>query len=195
MKRSTLIIVGGASVLAAAATAVLPAAAAPAGNGNGNGNGRATSQSTPNPAASAASLSDSAKAQLAYWVEEEKLARDLYLALAEKYPELTQFTRIANSESQHMAAVQQLMVTYGVADPTVGEAAGVFTNPDLSALYNDLLTSATTPAAALAAGAAVERQDIADLTAAKESTTAADVLQVINAQIKASQAHLRAFTR
>lgn len=142
-----------------------------------------------------ATLTAAQKAQLAFWVEEEKLARDLYLALAAEYPSLPQFANIAKSEAQHMAAVQQLMRTYGVADPTVGKPAGVFTNAELSALYNQLLNSATTPSAALAAGAAVERKDIADLTAAKSSTTAADVLRVINAQIKASQGHLRAFTR
>lgn len=192
MKRSTLIAVSGASVLAAVSTAILPAAAVPFGNGNGGGGGRAggssqTVQTTTLPAAQ--------KAQLAFWVEEEKLAHDLYLALAAKYPSLTQFARIANSESQHMAAVQQLMRTYGVADPTVGKPAGVFTNAELSALYTQLLNSATTPEAALAAGAAVERKDIADLTAAKATALPADVLRVVNAQTKASQGHLRAFTR
>ena len=188
MKRSTLIVVSGASVLAAVSAAILPAAAAPLGNGNGGGGGRATTSQT-------ATLTAAQKAQLAFWVEEEKLAHDLYLALAAQYPSLTQFTRIANSESQHMAAVQQLMRTYGVADPTVGQPAGVFTKAELTALYTQLLNSATTPEAALAAGAAVERKDIADLTAAKATALPADVLRVVNTQIKASQGHLRAFTR
>lgn len=191
MKRSTLIVISGASVLAAASAAILPAAAAPLGNGNGNGGGRATTSQT----AQATTLTEAQKAQLAFWVEEEKLAHDLYLALAAQYPSLSQFSRIANSESQHMTAVQGLMSTYGVADPTVGQAPGVFVNAELSALYTQLLNSATSPDAALAAGAAVERKDIADLTAAKATALPADVLRVVNAQIKASQGHLRAFTR
>jgi hypothetical protein len=200
MKRSTLIIISGASILAAASAAVLPASAAPLGNGNGNGGGRATA-SQPVQGANQGSttvtttLTDAQKAQLAFWVEEEELAQDLYLALAAKYPSLSQFPNIAKSEAQHMTAVRGLLSTYGIADPTVGQAPGVFTNAELSALYSELLNSATTPQAALAAGAAVERKDIADLTAAKATPLPADVLRVVNAQIKASQGHLRAFTR
>lgn len=190
MKRSTLIFVSGASVLAAVSAAALPAAAAPLASGVGD-NVRATTSQI----AQTRTLTAAQKQQLAYWVEEEKLAHDLYLALAAKYPSLSQFSRIANAEAQHMAAVQQLMRTYGVADPTVGKAAGVFTNAQLSALYSRLLNSATTPAGALAAGAAVERKDIADLSAAKAKAIPADVMRVVNAQIKASEGHLRAFTR
>ena len=57
------------------------------------------------------------------------------------------------------------------------------------------MNSATAPAAALVAGATVERKDIADLSAARATAVPADVLRVINSQINASQSHLRAFTR
>lgn len=188
MKRSTRIVVGGASVLAAASAAVLPAAATPLVVG---GDARAPVGQT----TQVATLTAVQKSQLAFWVEEERLAHDLYVALAAKYPNLPQFAAIANSEAQHMAAVQQLLRTYGVADPTTGKPPGVFSNPQLAALYRQLLNSATTPAAALVAGATVERKDIADLSAARATAVPADVLRVINSQINASQSHLRAFTR
>jgi hypothetical protein len=82
-----------------------------------------------------------------------------------------------------------------VADPTAGQPEGAFTDPELAALYADLLASATSPEAALAAGATVERKDLVDLNAAKALFTNADVLRVLNAQIRASQGHLNAFTR
>lgn len=190
MKRSTLVTVSAASILAAVSAAALPAAAAPLGSSVSDNARTTTSQ-----LAQTRTLTATQKQQLAYWVEEEKLAHDLYLALAAKYPSLPQFARIANAEAQHMASVRQLLRTYGVADPTVGKPTGVFSNAQLTALYNRLLNSATTPAGALAAGAAVERKDIADLSAAKAKALPADVLRVVNAQIKASEGHLRAFTR
>lgn len=182
------IVVCGAAALAAVAVGASPAAASVAVHPGG----AASSQTAVLPAATA---SPALKAQLTYWVQEEKLAYDLYTALAAKYPGHPQFSAIAKSEAQHMAAVRRLMSTYGVKDPTAGAAAGVFTNRDLAALYSRLLSSATTPAAALAAGATVERKDIADLTAALAKAVPADVRQVINSQLAASRNHLRAFTR
>ena len=123
------------------------------------------------------------------------MAQDLYWALAAKYPDLQQFTNIAPSETRHMNQVSALLATYGVADPTVGLPAGVFVDPQLQQIYKDLLASATTPQAALAAGAQVERTDLTDLNAAKAGLTAPDVLRALDAQIKASTNHLKAFTR
>ena len=45
---------------------------------------------------------------------EEKLARDVYLVLAEKWSELAIFTNIAASEQKHMDAVLQLLEKYGL---------------------------------------------------------------------------------
>lgn len=181
-----------AAVLLAGAVAAPAGAAVVAGNGNGARQGQSTS--TPTNVV-AAELTAEQQAGLAYWVEEEKVARDLYLALAAQYPDLTQFARIAKSEQKHMDAVRALMSTYGVTDPTVNEADGVFVDPELAAMYTDLLNSATTPEAALAAGATVERRDLSDLTAAKSLFTQADVLRVIDSQLRSSQGHLNAFTR
>ena len=48
--------------------------------------------------------------------EEEKLARDVYLVLAEKW-DLGLFWNIAESEQQHMDAVLNLLTKYGLEDP------------------------------------------------------------------------------
>ena len=52
--------------------------------------------------------------------EEEKLAHDVYVALAARYPDLMQFARIQRSETMHLTAVRTLLTRYGIADPTTG---------------------------------------------------------------------------
>ncbi|MCB9413373.1 MAG: DUF2202 domain-containing protein [Actinobacteria bacterium] len=187
-----------------AAVLITGAVAVPAmaGNGGGNGGGNGARQTQTNSAqanstqaVTPAALTPDQTADLVYWVEEEKVARDLYLELARQYPDLSQFANIAKSEQKHMDAVRNLLATYGIADPTAGEAEGVFSDPALAAMYTDLLNSATTPEAALAAGATVERQDLEDLAYAKTLFTNQDVLRVVDSQLRASQGHLNAFTR
>ena len=204
MKKISFAVTAGltAAVLAVgSAAAAAPTVADRGGPGGPRGNGNSATapantanQSVTSPVTSG-TLTDAQKAQLVYWVQEEKMAQDLYWALAAKYPDLQQFTNIAPSETRHMNQVSALLATYGVADPTVGLPAGVFVDPQLQQIYNDLLASATTPQAALAAGAQVERTDLTDLNAAKEGLTAPDVLRALDAQIKASTNHLKAFTR
>jgi hypothetical protein len=153
------------------------------GNGTGSGTGITAASGT---------LTSTQRSQLASMAEEEKLAHDLYVALAAKYPDLYQFSRIANAEAQHLAAIQLLMERYDVADPTSGQAPGEFT-AEFQGTYDALLAGATTSAKALAAGIAVERADIADLTADLATVTAPDVIQVYTNLRAGSERHLAAF--
>lgn len=203
--------VGLGALLVAGTVAIAPTLAQGAETGRGNGGGAGSSQQARGGGqgggqqgrgsedhantAPSGTVTEEQKADLAFWVEEEKLAYDVYNALGAQYPDLRQFPNIAKSEAKHMDAVQQLLTTYGVADPTAGMAAGDFVNPDLQSLYDSLIASATTPEAALAAGVAIEQTDIKDLTAAKEGVTAPDMLATIDQQIKASERHLAAFSR
>jgi hypothetical protein len=125
--------------------------------------------------------------------DEEKLARDLYTVLATRYPNDVQFSRIVRAESMHLAAVRTLMTRYDVTDPTAGLPAGSFANAATTSLYASLLASATSDATALAAGVAVEKDDIAALNTAKAGVTAPDVLQVYTYLLTASHRHLTAF--
>lgn len=138
-------------------------------------------------------LTAAQKAELAAMAEEEKVAHDLYVALAAKYPELRQFTNIAKAELQHLTAVRTLMDRYAIADPTTGYPAGEFASATFQTLYDDLLTGATDSTTALAAGMAVERADIADLKEAMTDVTAPDVLQVYAHLLRGSERHLVAF--
>jgi len=130
---------------------------------------------------------------LIYMREEEKLARDLYLALYEQWG-LPLFQNIAGSEQTHTDAVKHLLDVYGIADPAE-DTAGIFTNPDLQALYDELIaTGSRSLADALKVGAAIEEIDILDLRAALEEATNPEVRQVYENLLKGSENHLRAFT-
>jgi hypothetical protein len=162
------------------------------GQGNGRGMNAAMRGTGANLPASGTLTADQ-KADVAYMVEEEKLAHDVYVALAAKFPADYQFARIANAESQHESALRTILTRYGLADPTAGLAAGDFSTSAFQNLYNDLVAKATTPANALEVGVAVEKLDIADLTSALDGLTAPDVVQTYTNLRNASGHHLTAF--
>lgn len=157
-------------------------------NGNGMGSGIAAQGTV-----AQGTLTAAQKTTLASMAEEEKLAHDLYVALAAKYPADIQFARIAQAETRHLAAVRAMLTRYGVADPTVGKAAGEFASSTFQSQYDSLLAGATTSAAALAAGVTIEKADLAALAAATTGVTAPDVLAVYGHLTTASQHHLTAF--
>jgi hypothetical protein len=160
------------------------------GRGNGMQAGAGMGSVTTAPSGT---LTADQKTLLAGMADEEKLAQDLYAVLATKYPDDVQFSRITRSESMHLAAIRTLLARYGIADPTAGLAAGDFASDATQKLYDDLLASATSDSTALAAGVAVEKDDIAALASAKAGVTAPDVLQVYSHLLTASERHLSAF--
>jgi hypothetical protein len=162
------------------------------GYGRGNGGGPGAGMMAQDAVAQGTLTADQ-KTTLATMADEEKMAHDLYVALAAKYPELTQFARVATSETRHLTAVRSMLERYGIADPTAGKAAGEFATASIQSLYDKLLAGATSSTAALAAGVTVEKADIADLAAAKSGLTAPDVLNLYTHLSTASQHHLTAF--
>ena len=67
---------------------------------------------------------------LLYLREEEKLARDVYLALYDKWG-ITEFSTIADSEVRHMASVKNLLDRIGLEDPVGDDVPGMFVNEEL----------------------------------------------------------------
>lgn len=144
-------------------------------------------------AASATGLSGSEVDGLVFMIEEEKLARDVYLTLGDLWG-LQIFSNIASAEQTHMDAVLGLVDTYGLVDPVGENAVGVFVDPDLQALYNDLIaTGSESREAALEVGAVIEEVDIEDLENYLNETTAPDVRMVYERLLSGSENHLRAF--
>jgi hypothetical protein len=125
--------------------------------------------------------------------EEEKLAHDLYIALAAA-SDLGVFTRIAGSEARHEQAVERALTAYAVGDPTDGYAVGRFPSSRFQQLYDRLVArGAISTPAALSVGIEIERLDIADLSAAIRQTDEA-LLDRVYANLRtASQNHLAAF--
>jgi hypothetical protein len=126
--------------------------------------------------------------------EEEKLARDVYQYLFDKW-ELNSFENIASSEQTHMDEIKVLLDAYGLTDPAAGKAAGVFADPELQKLYNDLTAKGSESlAAALKVGGAIEEIDILDLREQAKSVTHADIQAVYQNLENGSENHLRAFS-
>ncbi|MCK5198050.1 MAG: DUF2202 domain-containing protein, partial [Spirochaetales bacterium] len=125
--------------------------------------------------------------------EEEKLARDVYLTLYEKWG-LRTFTNIAAAESTHMDAMGILMDRYNLDDPIKTDAIGVFTNPELQDLYTALVAQGSESlSAALTVGATIEDLDIYDLERLITDTDNNDLKIVYQNLLKGSRNHMRAF--
>jgi hypothetical protein len=144
---------------------------------------------------SAATLPAATKASLIFMVEEEKLARDVYATLYAKTG-LNQFKNINKAEQTHMDLMRGLLKTYGIKDPTIGKAVGKFNNASLAALYKKLIADGSVSlVAALNAGIAVEKKDIADIDKILKTKQPDDVKYVLDRLLAGSYYHLAAFTR
>lgn len=142
----------------------------------------------------AAELSEPGAADIRFLREEEKLARDVYLAMSEVHA-LPIFSNIARAEQRHMDAVGLLISRYGLEDPVTEDARGAFTNAELRSLYDELVARGTTsPEAALRVGATVEDMDLADLMEMIDTSDNADIDVVASALAAGSRNHLRAFS-
>lgn len=127
--------------------------------------------------------------------EEEKLARDVYNTLGEKWG--TQiFTNIAKSEQTHTDAIKVLLDRYEIEDPVKDDSVGVFTSFELGELYQNLLEQGSLSLLdALIVGAIVEDLDIKDLNELLTETDNADIIITYNNLNKGSRNHLRAYIR
>ena len=158
------------------------------------GDVRASSPSAATPAPSpTVESAASIESQLRYLIEEEKLAHDVYTVLGELW-DARVFENIAASESTHEEAVSDLLPVYGVEDPRASEP-GVFTDPTLQALYDDLIEAGSRSREdAIQVGVTIEQTDIADLSAALTDAPQ-DVAVVLERLLAASENHLTAFER
>jgi hypothetical protein len=131
---------------------------------------------------------------LVYVREEEKLAHDVYLFLFDRWG-LQVFENIASSELSHTEAVRTLLASYGLEDPAADAAAGVFTNPELQGLYDQLTARGSQSLAeALKVGATIEEIDILDLQARLSAGLPDDVRLAYENLLSGSYNHLSAFT-
>ena len=141
-----------------------------------------------------ATLTDDEIAGLLWMREEEQLAHDVYTTLGDLWG-LRIFENISAAETTHVAAVVDLLDRYGIGDPAAGNEHGTFTDPQIQALYDQLVTDGSVSLlAALSVGALIEELDISDLRLRSSATDVVDITTVYANLEKGSRNHLRAFT-
>ena len=196
MRKKILSIIAVAALAAAAlaaAVALQVGVSDAAAQGPGPGGPGTPSAHVPSDPSKPLTAADAAGLQ--YMREEEKLARDVYTLLGDRY-DVRVFDNIARAESRHMAAIKRLLDIYSVTDPVGADVPGVFTDPVFTQLYKDLTAQGEQSlAGALRAGIAVEERDIDDLEARSAATDRTDLKAVYGNLLRASENHLRAFTR
>ena len=135
------------------------------------------------------------EADIIFLREEEKLARDVYLTLAERW-QLPIFRNIARAEQRHMDLVLLLIEAYEIEDPVVDNTIGVFTDLGLAQLYAELVALGEGSVIdALVVGTTIEDMDLADLYELLEDTDNRHLALVAYNLAKGSRNHLRAFFR
>jgi hypothetical protein len=140
-------------------------------------------------------ISAKTKAQLLYLIEEEKLAHDVYTAL-DAVSISPKFKNISDAEQTHMDAVAILLTTYGIKNPTIGKAAGEFTDKSLTSLYKTLVAKGKlSEMDAIAVGILIEKKDLADIATLLKTVKKADIRFTLANLKKGSENHLAAFQR
>ncbi|HRH81829.1 MAG TPA: DUF2202 domain-containing protein [Thiobacillaceae bacterium] len=135
-------------------------------------------------------------ADLRFLIEEEKLARDVYLSFGTLYPTIMPFQHIPNSENTHY---NTLVTQAGLAGVDVSDLTSLpsntFQNLALQSLFTSLVAQGSTSAyAALTVGKNIELQDIDDLTVAMSRVPSTSSLyNAYNNLRNGSYNHLNAF--
>jgi len=173
-----------ALVITGVATAAMPAFAAEGGT-------------VRVPLVAATSLTELSEAEIATlkWMrEEEKLARDVYIELNVFWPAEI-FVNIAESEQRHFDALGDKLELYGIDDPATDQV-GVFTDPELQALHDELLAlGMASRVAALGVGVTIEETDMVDLQAAIDGTTSVPLRVTYENLLRGSEHHLASFIK
>lgn len=138
-------------------------------------------------------LSTEERNGLIFMREEEKLARDVYITLYERWG-VQIFSNISQSEQTHTEAVRTLLDKYSIPDPVKDDSVGVFADEVFKKLYSDLVSrGGTSLEEALKVGAFIEDLDIADLERFILATDNEDMKLVYSNLSRGSRNHLRSF--
>ena len=140
----------------------------------------------------AVDLTDTEKSWLTYMREEEKLARDVYMFMYDKWGSQI-FSNISVSEQTHMDAIKTLLDRYGIPDPVKDDTPGAFS--DVFAGLYETLTDAggVSLVEALKVGVFIEMTDIDDLNKGMITTDRRDIDKVYSNLLQGSLNHWDAF--
>ena len=138
-------------------------------------------------------LEDTEIHHLLFIREEEKMARDVYRVLYEKWGNPI-FANIVESEQAHMDAMANLLAFYGIVDPVMSDEIGAFTEPTIAGLFELLVNwGLESEIEALLVGAYIEEYDILDIWAAYNETDEERIRKVYQNLYEGSYNHLDAF--
>ena len=141
-----------------------------------------------------ASVPTESRDLLLYLIEEEKLAHDVYTKLYDLYGNKV-FGNILKSESTHQSRVKTLLDARDIADPR-SKDLGVFTNPDLQKLYDELIAKGSlSEQDAYEVGVAIEEKDIQDISSMLAKISDTDIVSALESLRSGSENHLRAFNK
>ena len=133
------------------------------------------------------------RAMLVYMCEEEKLARDVYRVMFDRWGTRV-FGDFTRSEERRMAIVEDRLGHHRVPDPLMDDATGAFANTDLANTYLELVAwGMKSEKDAFMVGAYVEERDIIELQHSIEVTTHPDLLEMYARLMRGSRNHLRVF--
>lgn len=136
-------------------------------------------------------LSEEEKASLVYMLEEEKLARDVYTHLEDKWNEIL-FYNIKVSEEFHINAILKILTNYNLTYDIL--MTGKFQNNKIQELYNQFIKDGDVSIEnAYTVGATIEELDIVDLRKHMKETKNLSIIDVYKRLESGSKNHLRAF--
>jgi hypothetical protein len=147
----------------------------------------------PNGPSTSSGLSVTEKDNILYLYEEEKLARDIYVAMYNLYGAYI-FNNISESEQRHMNSVAKLISKYELDDSVIDNEPGSFTNVIIQGEYDRLLGDGKQDlTSALWVGVEIEEMDIGDIERMLDQTAKADIIRVLSNLLDGSKNHLDAF--
>jgi hypothetical protein len=148
-------------------------------------------------ATAATALGDLSKDEIGtlLWMrEEEKVARDVYLVMNEKW-QAKIFARIAASEQKHFDAIGKKLALYGIPDPAI-DKIGEFSVDELQTMYDTLVAQGNgSYQEALKVGVFIEEEDIKDLEAAIGETDKVPLEVTYVHLLNGSENHLASFIK
>lgn len=141
-------------------------------------------------------LNNVEKATLTRMAEEEKLAYDVYMDMAELW-EAQAFIQIAAAEQHHLNRIKVLADRFGISMTKAVKAGerGLFEDPDLQRSYIDLTQKGQQSlTAAFQVGALIEDMDIKDLKKAIAETNNKQLRSTYQRLLESSSNHLVVFS-
>lgn len=128
---------------------------------------------------------------LMFMVEQEKLAKDVYMVMFELYG-LKIFENVSFSEEKHVKAISRLIEKYLLDNPIMDNPNGIFVNEELQELYNDRIAmGSVSQEEALNVGVIIEESNIENIRYYIDFVVKSEnIIQVYTNLITSSENHL-----